>query len=198
MLDSETTGLDSGDEVIELAIMSSSGAILFSSLIQPQDPNRPDLATHIHGITPAMLRDAPTFPQVWPTIKAILRRYRRVLVYNASFDRHLLSVTAQRYGYKLPSAIWDCLMEQYAQYHGAWSSYYQSYTWQKLSVACQRLGIPPQGSFHRATADALNALEVLRALARRHGSLDLHLAPIQSAPQQQDRSDLTDSSDHPF
>lgn len=75
MLDSETTGLGDEDEVIELALVHSSGTVLFSSLIRPQDPQRADLATHIHGITRQMLLDAPSLPEIWPTICAILRRY---------------------------------------------------------------------------------------------------------------------------
>jgi inhibitor of KinA sporulation pathway (predicted exonuclease) len=60
------------------------------------------------------------------------------------------------------------LMEHYAVYHGAWHSYFHSYTWQKLQVACHCLGVQVEGDFHRATADALNALGVLHALAARH------------------------------
>jgi DNA polymerase III epsilon subunit-like protein len=77
VLDSETTGLGNEDEVIELALVHATGTVLFCSLIQPQDPQRPDLATHIHGITRQLLSSAPSFPEVWPTIQAILRRYRR-------------------------------------------------------------------------------------------------------------------------
>jgi DNA polymerase-3 subunit epsilon len=165
VLDSETTGLGDEDEVIELALVHWSGTVLFSSLIQPQDPQRADLATPIHGITSQLLSSAPSFPEVWPTIQAILRGSRRVLVYNAAFDRRLLAATASRNGLRLPGCMWDYLMEQYAVYHGAWSSYHRSYTWQKLEVACADLTITVIGETHRATVDALSALGVLKALA---------------------------------
>jgi DNA polymerase-3 subunit epsilon len=168
VLDTETTGLSSQDEVIELALVDASGAVLFSSLIQTQDPQRHDLATHIHSITSDMLGAAPTFPQVWPTLEALFSHYQNILVYNADFDSFLLEVTARRYGYRLPSLSWSCLMEQYAVYHGAWHDYFQSYTWQKLQVACSRLGVQVDGKYHRATADALATLGVLRALAAKH------------------------------
>jgi DNA polymerase III epsilon subunit-like protein len=115
-----------------------------------------------------MLAAAPTFPQVWPTIEALLHSYQQILVYNAPFDSRLLKVTAQRYGSCLPPVSWSCLMDQYAIYHGAWHDYFQSYTWQKLEVACSRLGVQVDGDSHRATADALSTLGVLRALAARH------------------------------
>jgi DNA polymerase III epsilon subunit-like protein len=196
VLDSETTGLNERgtDEIIELAIVSSSGTVLFSSLIQPQDLRRQDLATHIHGITQEQIQDAPRFPDVWPTIKVILRHYRSILVYNAAFDCDLLATTAKRYGYEVPGARWTCLMEAYAVYHGAWHSYYRSYTWQKLIVACDVLGVERQGEDHRATPDALNTLGVLKALAARHGTIELLPPPVEPISEQHE----DDLSSHPF
>ena len=190
----ESTGLDDEDEVIELALVHSSGVVLFSSLIQPEDPQRPDLATDIHGISSEMFTSAPRFPDVWPTIAAILRRFRRVLVYNAAFDHRLLAATAGRYGSRLPGGQWTCLMEQYAVYSGTWSNPHHSYTWQSLAVACADLHVAVLGKAHRATADALAALGVLKTLA----AIDGHIAPFpvpESAPAQDDTGAC---DDHPF
>lgn len=192
VLDSETTGLGDEDEVIELALVHPSGAVLFSSLIRSQDLQRPDLATHIHGITSHMLQGAPSFPDIWPTICAILRRYRHILVYNAAFDRRLLTVTASRYGLRLPACTWGCLMEQYAAYYGAWSSYHRSYTWQRLEVACADLAITVEGAAHRATADALSALGVLKVLAALDREVSLEAGPRREMAQNnRDRIDDT-------
>lgn len=139
--------------------------------------------------TGSMLADAPRFPDVWPITKAILRRYRRVLVYNAAFDHRLLAVTASRYGLRVPGCQWTCLMEQYAVYHGAWSAYHRSYTWQSLAVACTCLGMEVQGEAHRATADALAALGVLRALAALDGQIAPYPVPMRESIQ---------GDDHPF
>jgi DNA polymerase-3 subunit epsilon len=165
ILDTETTGISEDDEVIELALVSPTGSILFSSLIQPQNMERCDLATHIHGISREMLVMAPTLPQMWPVLQLVLSLYPRILVYNATFDSRLLRQTGARYGLVLPAVSWDCVMLRYAEYHGAWNSYHHSYIWQKLQVAADRLGVVVDGSYHRATADALVTLGVLRALA---------------------------------
>ncbi len=119
VLGTETTELGASDEAIEVAIVNgASGAVLYSSLIQPHDPQRPDLATPLHGIAQELLAGAPTFPHIWPAIEEMLSRYRQVLVYHAAPDKHVLEVTARSYGYHLPSGSWSCLREQYAEYHG--------------------------------------------------------------------------------
>ena len=197
VLDSETTGLNDGgnDEVIELTIVSAAGEVLFSSLIQTQDPDRSDLATHIHGIGREDLNKAPTFPEVWPQIESIMQRYQTIVVYNADFDADLLRTTAARYGYVLPEAIWSCLMYAYAKYHGAWSRYHRSYTWQKLGTACYCLGVETTG-YHRATEDALNALGVLKALADQYGQVKIFIPPARVSVPADD--DLGELEDHPF
>jgi DNA polymerase III epsilon subunit-like protein len=170
IVDTETTGLGSTDEVIELAIVKHTGEVLFSSLIQPQDPKRPEIATHVHGITHDMLAHAPTFPEIWPLMFDLFQRFPVALAYNADYDARMLIATAGRYGYRLPGGgpSWTCLMAQYALYHGAWSDSHQSFTWQRLQDACTRLGVQVDENFHRATADALSTLGVLRALAALH------------------------------
>lgn len=170
VLDTETTGLGPADEVIELAIISSTGHVLFSSLIQPRRLDRGELGTEIHGISRQMLATAPTFPEVWPQIEAVLDTYPTMVVYNADFDHRMLRQTAKRYGCDLPPVSWSCLMEQYAIYHGAWNEHFGSYTWQRLQVACECFGVQVEGQYHRATYDTFCTLGVLHALAARHQS----------------------------
>lgn len=202
VLDSETTGLNLeayDDEIIELAIISSSGEVLFSSPIQTQDPKRQDLATHIHGITSEELQSAPRFPELWPQIESILQKYPRVLVYNAAFDEDMMLTMCRLHDCKLPEGYWECLMEKYAVYHGAWNSKYRSYTWQKLAVACSCLNVEIQGEWHRATADAMNTLGLLKALADQRGKIELlppYEPPQEYVPPAEIKQEINDW--HPF
>jgi DNA polymerase III epsilon subunit-like protein len=204
VLDSETTGLDwKSDEVIELAMVDGhSGSTLFTSLIQPEHlEERWSLATHIHGITRDMLKGAPRFPDLWPAIATILRRYRRVLVYNASFDHSLLQSTALRYGYRLPDwhgRQWECLMEQYARYNGFWSNYHHGWGWCTLDEACRHFQVTYNGASHRALADAVRARGVLLGMVDQHGKIDLPEAPKPPVADFFCAGDDDLGEDHPF
>jgi DNA polymerase III epsilon subunit-like protein len=199
VIDSETTGLHRGlDEIIELAIVHSSGTVLFNSLIQPENlAERNFLATDIHGITREDLENAPRLPEVWPTIRAVLRHWPRVLVYNASFDHTMLESTALRYGYRVPGApygqLWECLMHQCARYGGIWSSYHGGWSYWTLDGISSLLGVERQGDRHRALSDALVALDVVRALAHQDGTLVL-----ESPPEPEPEVDYGDLADCPF
>lgn len=83
ILDTETTGLDSDAEVIELSIIDMDENILFNSLIKPLNTVSAE-ASAIHGITDDMLAGAPAWPTVWQKIKSVLR-CKTLLIYNDQF-----------------------------------------------------------------------------------------------------------------
>ena len=57
ILDSETTGLGGTAELVELAIIDTTGKVLFDELIKPT-VSVPLDASRIHGITDSVLRKA--------------------------------------------------------------------------------------------------------------------------------------------
>jgi hypothetical protein len=65
ILDTETTGLDDRDRIVEIAVVDLAGTSLLNTLIKPtgewfMSPG----AEAVHGITPDELEEAPTFPEV--------------------------------------------------------------------------------------------------------------------------------------
>lgn len=78
----------------------------FYSLINPIPDSRPKNNSLINGITPEMVAVAPTFKQLWPTIKEIIGQ-DVIVCHNASFDH----------------AVWDeqmrayCTPEDLHKYH---------------------------------------------------------------------------------
>lgn len=153
ILDTETTGLSSNDEVIQIAIVSLDGTILLDSLVKPTIPISKE-AFEVHGISDNDVIDAPSFPTIYPHIVEALAN-KKLLVYNAAFDTKILKHCCQLY--KLPilrlSKRSECVMEWYAQYCGEWSSYYNDYKLQPLN------------SNHNALDDCLAVKRIIETMA---------------------------------
>ena len=161
VLDTETSGLESFHEVIELALVELDGTVVLNTLIACQGAV-PAEVTKIHGINKTMLADAPTFPDIWTQLTPYLDR--DIIIFNAKFDIPMLRQTAARYGIALPRLRSHCLMIQYFDYAtGERRSGYQRENYHKLDAACQHFTIPMGG--HRALPDAQAAREVVLRLA---------------------------------
>ncbi len=170
ILDTETTGLGDDAEVVELALIDCAGAVLLDTLVRPSGPV-PAEAAAIHGITDAMLAEAPT----WSAIHARfcdLVEGRQVVSYSREFDARVITQSARRYGLPAPQGfdgVLDpgrihCAMQAYAGFHGAWSEEKGQYRWQRLSAAAAQQGVKVENA-HRALGDCLMTLGVVRAMA---------------------------------
>jgi DNA polymerase III subunit epsilon len=153
VLDTETTGLDAGAEVIDLAVLDRNGTVLLETLLRPLRPI-PAGVTRIHGLSDTQVQDAPTFPDIWPTLQALLAG-RTIVAYNVAFDARLLRQTAARHGLALTWRAEACAMRHYAAYQRARPC--------SLESACLRHGIPAGG--HRAVADCRATLALLDVIA---------------------------------
>ncbi|MFI6513286.1 exonuclease domain-containing protein [Streptosporangium sp. NPDC050855] len=147
VLDTETTGLHG--VIVEICVLDAcNGRVLLDTLVRPEGVGVEPGARAVHGITDAELADAPTWQQVLPDLLAAIGD-RRILAYNADFDRRAVAATHANAGLDpavLPGGDrWECLME-------ALSTWYRIGRW-----------LPLDGG-HRARADALAALNVLRTL----------------------------------
>jgi DNA polymerase-3 subunit epsilon len=151
ILDTETTGLYDA-EIVEIAIINYLGEILLDTLIKPSIPIPAEL-TDIHGISDAMVADAPTFPEVYPTDAAL--KDKRVLIYNSAFDIKILNYCCGLHSVPVLNLAKrsDCLMERVAQWVGNWSYYHKDYWY-----------VPLNGG-HRALADCTAAFELIKRMA---------------------------------
>lgn len=169
IIDTETTGfLDNPDgQIVELSCVNQAGEVVFTSLVKP-DCDVPMRVSAIHGLTTECLADSPTFVQIWPQLLEVLSQYQVIYAYNVDFDRGMLFKTAERFNLEIPGWLkeqeWKCMQKRYAEYHGDWSEWHQSYTFKKLSVACHNLSVQ-MSEEHRATGDALSTYALMRALA---------------------------------
>jgi DNA polymerase III subunit epsilon len=165
IMDTETTGLYSGDEIVQLAVIDKTGAVLLDSLLRPTQPI-PRIASSIHGITDAMVEGAPTFEELYNYLLLAIGG-KRVAIYNATFDIAMLNQSDQwhqmkrnpewaclGYGGWKGLAVWEDVMGPYSAWCGDWSSYHGSYRWQRLP-----------GGDHTALGDCRATLAVLRRMA---------------------------------
>jgi hypothetical protein len=173
ILDTETTGLEEDDQIVEIAIINTTGQTVFTSLVKPTIPI-PYGATNIHGITDSDVADAPAWPDLDAQIFDLLKRAPAIAIYNAEYDQRMIYQTrvahglaeADIYGYwwneetgATPELIAlnekiICAMNIYAAWVGEWSSYHKSYRWQRLNGG------------HRALGDCQACLERIKSMAK--------------------------------
>lgn len=159
-LDTETTGLDSSAEIVDIAIIDTDGTELINTLVRPIAAI-PAGATKIHGIRNEDVTDAPTYADIQLDIGSLLYD-RLVVIYNKSFDLRLMEQSAKA-NLELPPT--RCAMKLYAQFYGDWNEFHQSYRWQKQSDAAKQLGIKIPVDSHRAAADANLCRLIIEAMA---------------------------------
>jgi DNA polymerase-3 subunit epsilon len=155
ILDTETTGLDFGSEIIQIAAIDATGYPLFDTLIKPLHPIPPD-ATKINGITNQMVANAQPWARFYPWMVDLVGvRYLTRLTYNADFDTKMIRSSCKVNGIPTISlGFWECAMLRYAAYYGDWNDYRQSYRWQKL-----------EGGDHTAMGECLATLALIKRMA---------------------------------
>ena len=162
-LDTETTGLERSDEIVEISIIDDEGQVVFESLIKPSQPI-PYSATRIHGITNEEVQTARSWPAVWPQVRSALFG-RLVVIYNEEFDVRLMQQSHKRYNlpWKEKFNTFD-LLKLYSEFRGEWDMARRSYRYHSLANAglhC-KISLP---NAHRSTADTLLTRAVLHYIA---------------------------------
>ncbi len=163
-LDTETTGLDSNAEIVEIVVLDSDGSTLMNSQVRPRSPI-PCEASRIHGITNEMIENAPMWISLWQELRGIF--FGRLLaIYNAEFDLRMIDQTNRKSGLVrwtpgLPPAD---IMRIFADYRSAWDPFRNANRFFRLEEAGKFFGIEIPNS-HRALDDTLLAREVLTKIA---------------------------------
>ncbi|WP_455233662.1 3'-5' exonuclease [Geopseudomonas aromaticivorans] len=174
-LDTETTGLGESAQIIELSIVDSAGAVVFETRLRPTVAIEAE-AEEVHGITAADLTDAPTWADVADRVEALLAG-RPVLIFNANFDCRLLEQTAEAFG-RLTEWVRAldarCVMRLAARAYGATNRYGTI----SLADAMWQAGAQWRGRAHTAAADALAAIDVVRAIADRRRQREVELEAL--------------------
>lgn len=150
----------------------------FHSLIKPIPDDSTRFNTFIHGITPEMVEDAPTFDQLWPQIQSMIEDFPLV-AHNAEFDKSVFSNLLNYYDLANP-----LLFEFQCTY---------KLTGLQLELACQAYHIDTE-SHHNALNDAIMCAKVYLEVSEKEPEkfffLDFCGAPIKKSKRSFEKSTL--------
>lgn len=178
VLDTETTGLGYQAQIVELAIINAAGEVVLETRLRPTVPIEAG-AERVHGIGAADLARAPSWPDVAAEIEALLTG-RTVVIFNARFDKGLLRQTAEAFGDRaqwLDTVRTRCAMYLAAEAYGPTNSHGTI----SLANAMDDAGVEWRGPAHSAAADALAALDVVKAIAKYRRGLEAELERLLTA-----------------
>lgn len=162
ILDTETTGLGSRDEIVQVAVVTADGEPLLDTLVRPTRPIPLDVV-RIHGITDADVLRAPTGAEVCVALSRLLEG-RLVCSYNAPFDCRMLAQTAAAWQAPMASFRSECVMRLYADFAGVWDARHGNNRWFSLGTAASQCGLGPFRE-HDALSDARITARILRHIA---------------------------------
>jgi DNA polymerase-3 subunit epsilon len=157
VIDVETTGLRPSwhDRVIEIGIVHTdlTGQVTgeWCTLINPERDLGPQ---HVHGISAADIRHAPTFGEIAGAVVALLRR-RVPVAHNLRFDADFMQYEFARIGVSPPA--WD----QFGVCTMAEARLYLPHAPRNLAGCCAVADVPLEGH-HDALIDARAAAQLLR------------------------------------
>lgn len=157
ILDTETTGLGSRAEILEIAIIDTTGATRYSAPVMPQSRIHSE-ASAIHGFTRKRLKqmNAKSWPEHHEVVSDMLAQATVVLGWNMDFDWRLLEQTAKRYGLKMPVVVTADLLEAYREARPGKRA--------RLIDALQNEGVQGITTLHRAEADCRAILALMYQL----------------------------------
>ncbi|VUT27902.1 MAG: DNA polymerase III subunit epsilon [Candidatus Syntrophoarchaeum sp. GoM_oil] len=148
VLDVETTGFSParGDRVIEIALHTlDKNRKIKASYHTLINPNRDVSATHIHGITASMVKDAPTFGEIVGNVLSPIKD-RTIVAHNASFDKRFLISELRRLNIDIDDYPNLCTLKL-ARY------LFPELPSKKLYILCKYLDIPSNPN-HSAYEDS--------------------------------------------
>ncbi len=177
--DLELTGVYDHDEIISVSITNANGEVLMDTLVKPLRKKKWNRTEKIHGISPAMVQDAPTLDELVPTIKEMFAHADNLIAFGVSTD------------YSHIKYIYDSLSEQEAlhkkvrcasiEFVRYQNEHFPDNTHASLVDAMECLGIDWDGIPHSSIADTIACMKVWEALFPHYYTTPLPPLPDYSA-----------------
>ncbi len=177
--DLELTGVYDHDEIISVSITNAKGEVLMDTLVKPRRKKKWNRTEKIHGISPAMVQDAPTLDELIPTIKEMFENADNLIAFGVSTDySHIKyiyeSISEQE---ALHDKVRCCALE-FVRFQ---NEHYPDNNHASLVDAMQCLGIEWDGIPHSSIADTIACMKVWEALFPHYYTTPLPPLPDYSA-----------------
>ena len=148
-LDTETTGFNADDEVLQLSVLNGNGKTLFNEYFKPQHKTSWESAMKCNHITPEMVGDKKPITAYKEQIEKLLQNADRIVGYNTGFDMTMLNQN----GIDLPKEKkYVDLMVPYADVIGQKDRYGKP-KMQKLIACADHYGFKQDNDWHNSMAD---------------------------------------------
>ena len=114
IIDVETTGLSTSDQIVEIAVMNKSSDTLFHSLVKPTCKLN-EGAIYAHGITEEMLKDAPTALEISKQLSNLFKD-KTLILFNEKFFFPMIRNTFENTNLNVSDLELECLQITYLNY----------------------------------------------------------------------------------
>ena len=155
ILDTETTGLEDNDEILQLSIINGLGDICYNSYYKPIYKKEWPEAEKVNHITPEKVKDCNLFIEACIPAFEIIEQGQAIVGYNLPFD--LRMIKNNRASALLPAGIKyiDCMPAMKKLITAPWVS---------LVTASKHFNYQPTGDFHDSIEDCRATLHVFKSL----------------------------------
>ena len=160
--DLELTGVYDHDEIISVSICDGTGETLMDTLVKPRHKKKWNRTEKIHGISPAMVQDAPYLDDLVPRIKELFENADNLVAFGVSTDySHIKYIyETEREQEELHKKVRCCAIE-FVRFQ---NEHYPDNNHASLIDAMETLGIAWDGIPHSSMADTIACMKVWEAL----------------------------------
>jgi len=160
--DLELTGVYDHDEIISVSICDATGQILMDTLVKPRHKKKWNRTEKIHGISPAMVQDAPYLDELVPSIREMFENADNIVAFGVSTDySHIKYIyETEREQEALHRKVRCCAIE-FVRFQ---NEHYPDNNHASLIDAMETLGIAWDGIPHSSMADTIACMKVWEAL----------------------------------
>lgn len=181
VLDTETTGLGSTAEIVEISILDGrTNNILLDTLVKPSVPIPAD-ASNIHGIFDADVANSPTWEDIYPLVRKCVKD-QLLVIYNVGYDTRIMDYACTQISQpnmdEYGSTGYYCAMQEYSDFIAVEDFFRKKNTWIGLgrAVANEGLKLPEGLVAHRSKADVIMVQSLIRWRFLQQGQLEPKVA----------------------